>query len=135
MKWKLVLPVALVKPLLAAAAYSTKRKPGFCFRNASAHYYLEIPSGCGNSTQDDQGPSVKRSKPNEEIEWARTETQLCLIPHTYPHDFGNRTGMHLVDYACTMQELYDNAGMPEAWWQNSFWNQLVGSSSGETIYQ
>jgi hypothetical protein len=135
MKWKLVLPVALVKPLLAAAAYSTKRKPGFCFRNASAHYYLEIPSGCGNSTQDDQGPSVKRSKPNGKIEWGRTETQLCLIPHTYSHDFNHRPGMHLVDYACTMQELYDNAGMSEAWWQNSFWNQLVGSSSCETIYQ
>ena len=124
MKWKLVLPVALVKPLLAAAAYSTRRKPGVR-KNSSAHYFLEIPSGCGNSTQDDQGPSVKRSKPNEEIEWARTETQLCLIPHTYSHDFNHRPGMHLVDYACKMQELYDHAGMAkEAWWQSSFWNQL-----------
>jgi hypothetical protein len=135
MKWKLVLPVALVKPLLAAAAYSTKRKPGVFFRNASAHYYLEIPSGCGNSAQDDQRQAVKRSKPNDENEWTRTETQLCLIPHTYPHDFGNRSGMHLVDYACTMQELYDYAGMTEPWWQDSFWKPLVGIYSSEAIYQ
>jgi hypothetical protein len=130
MKWKLVLPVALVKPLLAAAASIKKRESGD-LRNCSAHYYIAVPSGSGNSSQDDQRQALKRSKPNYENETGRTEDQLCVVPHTYAHDFGNRSGMHLVDYACTMQELYDNAGMTETWWQNSFWWPLVGTYSSE----
>jgi hypothetical protein len=54
------------------------------------------------------------------------KTSRVLLKH--PHDFGNRSGMHLVDYACTMQELYDNAGMTETWWHNSFWWPLMYSS-------
>jgi hypothetical protein len=130
MKWKLVLPVALVKPLLAGAASIKNRAQGNT-RNSGAHYYLAIPSGSGYLSQDDQRQALKRSKPNYENETSRTEDQLCVVPHTYAHDHGNRSGRHSVDYACTMQELYDNAGMTDTWWHDSFWSWLVGIYSFE----
>ena len=133
MKMKLVLPIELVRPLIAWATIRNRTESGK--RNKGAPYMLEVPTPDGgylskhpdrvakrqrNAEASDSNRYAKRQRALEQED---TEDSLRFSPYANGHGAKHRSGLHALEYASTMQDLRNTPGLPD-WWYPFFWKAL-----------